>query len=381
MSVEIRPARTPAEIKALSEYPWTLYKDDPNWIAPLLSMRHDIFDRKKNPAWEYLTGECFSAWRDGRMVGTIGVVVNPRHNDMAGEKTSWFGAFEVEDDQDAATALLATAKTWARAQGMTTLRGPQTFTTHEETGLLVDNFSPPILLMPYNKAYYEKLIVGAGLHATMDTYSYTLSGADALSSGLLDRLKRITESIMKRNKITVRPIDDKHLKQEFVLFKELYNSAWLANWGFVPMTPRELDALIASLGQFFDPRLAFFADVEGVPAGFVLAVPDFNQVLARARPRPGVPEIITMIRALYFWKIAPVMTWARIPLMGVKPEYRAKGVDAVLYYYGLDALMTAGYSNGDFGWILSTNTTMNSIARNFGAEVYKTYRYYELTID
>ena len=84
---------------------------------------------------------------------------------------------------------------------------------------------------------------------------------------------------MKRNHVTIRPIDRHNLKQEFVLFKELYNAAWEKNWGFVPMTEKELDALVKSLGQFFDPDLAFFGYVDGEPAGFIMAVPDFNQVL------------------------------------------------------------------------------------------------------
>src|SRR6185369_4374466 len=109
--------------------------------------------------------------------------------------------------------------------------------------------------------------------------------------------------VMKRNKITVRQIDRKRLKEEFVLFKEIYNSAWDKNWGFVPMTPRELDGMVNSLGQFFEPDFAFFAYVEGQPAGFVMAVPDFNQVLEKAKARPGVPELFTLLRALWYWKI------------------------------------------------------------------------------
>jgi GNAT superfamily N-acetyltransferase len=379
MPIDIRPARTPAEVKAFAEFPWTLYRDDPNWVPPLLSMRHDLFDKAKNPAWDYLRGEYFTALRDGRIVGTIGAVVNPRHNEFHHENIAWFGAFECEDDPEAATALLNTAVEWARAQGVTAIRGPQTFTTHEETGLLVDNFSPPILLMPYNKPYYERLILGAGFQPVLDTHSFILTGEEA-RAGLFDRLRRITQSIMKRSHITVRGIDKTRLKQEFVLFKELYNTAWDANWGFVPMTARELDALVASLGQFFDPRLAFFAEVDGVPAGFILTIPDFNQVLAKAKARPGVPEWVSLLRALWYWKVRPVMTWARVPLMGVKPEFRGKGVDAVLYFHALEALLDAGFEYGDCGWILSTNEQMMSIAKNFGARIYKTYRYYERAV-
>ncbi len=105
------------------------------------------------------------------------------------------------------------------------------------------------------------------------------------------------------------------------------------------MTPKELDALVKSLGDFFDPSMAFFAEVEGVPAGFVMGVPDFNQVLQKVYPRPGVPEVFSLLKALWYWKIRPTIDWARIPLMGVKEAYRNKGVDAVLYYYVLMSLI------------------------------------------
>ncbi|MBL8132516.1 MAG: N-acetyltransferase [Anaerolineae bacterium] len=377
MPIEIRKVETPEDLKAFWTFPWALYKGDPNWVPNLTSMRRDLFDRKKNPAWEYLEGDFFLALREGRLVGTIGAVINHRHNEFHQEQVGWFGAFEVEDDQEAATALLNAAADWVKAHGMPLMRGPQTFTTHEETGLLVDGFTRPILLMPYNKPYYERLILGAGLGPILDTYSFTLAAEKARQTDLLPRLRRISESIMKRSKITIRKLDEKNLQAEFVLFKELYNAAWDKNWGFVPMTPRELDALVASLGQFFDPRLAFFGYVEGEPAGFILAIPDFNTVLHRVYPRPGTPEVISLLKALYYWKLRPIMKWVRVPLMGVKEAYRSKGVDAVLYFHILDALLAAGYEHGDFGWILSTNTTMVSIAKNFGSEIYKTYRYYE----
>lgn len=380
MPVDIRKVETDADLKIMVEFPWTINKGDPNWVPNLLSMRRDLFDKKKSPAWEYMDGEFFIARRDGRVVGTIGAVINHRHNEFHEERVGWFGAFEVFDDQEAATALLNAAAEWVKGQGYSIIRGPQTFTTHEETGLLVDGFTQPILLMPYNKPYYERLILGAGFQPILDTYSYTLSGQKAIETGLLDRLKRITDSIMKRNKITVRLINSKTLKQDFVLFKELYNKAWDKNWGFVPMTPRELDALVASLGQYFDPRLAFFGYVDGKPAGFILAIPDFNEVLYRAQPKPGEPEPITLLKAVYYWKLRPVIQWARVPLMGVTEEFRTKGVDAVLYYHALDALLKAGYKYGDFGWILSTNKQMNSIASSFGSEIYKTYRYFERSL-
>ncbi|MBZ0288884.1 MAG: hypothetical protein K8I30_14805, partial [Anaerolineae bacterium] len=258
------------------------------------------------------------------------------------------------------------------------IRGPQSFTTHEECGLLIDGFNRPVLLMPYNPPYYQKLVEGAGFTKAMDIYSFHLSRQGAIEHATADRLERLTKAVMKRNKITVRPIDRKNLKAEFQLFKEIYNAAWDKNWGFVPMTPRELDALVKSLGDFFDPNMAFFANVDGVPAGFVMGVPDFNQVLKLAYAKPGTPEIVTLLRALWYWKIRPVIDTARIPLMGVKEGFRGKGVDAVLYYYVLMALINnPKIQHSDSGWILEANKDMVSIALSFGSDIYKTHRFYE----
>lgn len=376
--VVVRQVETRADFKAFFEFPWALYKGDPNWTPPLLSMRRELLDQQKNPSWEYMTGDYFAAWRGDQIVGTVAAYINRRHNEFHSERTGWFGAFDVYDDQQAASALLDTAAEWVRARGCDTLRGPQTFTAHEEVGILVDGFTRPVLLMPYNYPYYQRLVEGAGLSKAMDVYSFHLSRQGSQEHATGERLRRLTQAVMKRNKITVRPVERKRLKADFALFKELYNAAWVANWGFVPMTPKELDALVAGLGQFFDPNTAFFAEVDGVPAGFIMGIPDFNQVLQRARPRPGVPEAWTLLRALWFWKVRPVIEWARIPLMGVKPEFRSKGVDAVLYYHVLEALLGSGYvEHSDSGWILEINENMVSIALSFGSTIYKTHRFYE----
>lgn len=377
MALEIRKVDSPADYKAFFEFPWALYKDDPNWVPPLKSMRSDVLDKKRGAAWEYMDGEYFTAWRDGQLVGTIGAVINHRHNEFHQERIGWFGAFEVRDDAEASRGLLDAACAWVRAQGYDTIRGPQTFSTHEETGLLVDGFTRPVLLYPYNYPYYEKHVLAAGFAPVMDTYGYFLTADHAKEIGTYDRLQKLVVALMKRNRITVRPVDRKNLKAEFALFKELYNAAWEKNWSFVPMTPRELDNMVNSLGQFFDARVAFFAYVDQEPVGFVLGIPDFNLVLHKSKSSPRTPEIITLLKALYYWKVAKVINWGRVPLLGVKEAYRNKGVDVSLYGTLIKAFIDNGYVNCDSGWILATNQAMNSILDNVGATRYKTFRYYE----
>lgn len=377
-SLTIRKVESQADYRAFFEFPWTLYKDDPYWTPPLLSMRRDLLDQKKSPSWEYMEGDYFTAWRGDKLVGTIAAFVNHRHNEFRKEHIGWFGTFEVYDDQEAATVLLNTAADWVQERGYDAIRGPQSFTTHEECGLLVDGFVRPVLLMPYNPPYYQQLVEKAGFSKAMDVYSFYVDRDGIVNAKETQRISRLTERIMQRNKITIRPLDTKRKKEEFALFKEIYNAAWDENWGFVPMTPRELDALVDSLGQFVEPKLALFAEVDGDPAGFIMAVPDFNQVLRKIYPRPGVPEVVFLLQALWYWKLKPSISWIRIPLMGVKHEYRNMGVDASMYYHMTQSIIKhTTYQYSDSGWILESNDNMVSIAKNLGTTIYKTHRFYE----
>ncbi|MFW5709197.1 MAG: hypothetical protein ACOCX5_03140 [Chloroflexota bacterium] len=379
--LSVRKVESKADFKAFFKIPWKVYQGDPNWVPPLLSIRRELLDKDKNPSWEYLEGDYFVAWRGEQPVGTIAAFVNHRHNEYHNEHVAWFGFFEVLEDEAAAQALLQTAINWATAGGYEAIRGPQSFTTHEECGLLIDGFEQPVMLMPYNPPYYQAIVENGGFHKVMDTYSLIIRYDDESQQkgGQIDLMQRAIARIKRNNDAQVRTIDRKNMRQDFELFKSLYNQAWEKNWGFVPMTDRELDALIDSLVQFFDPELACFVEVNGEPAGFMLAVPDFNQVLKYAYPRPGTPESITLIKALWHWKIRPKIDRIRIPLLGIKAEYRTMGLDLLLYNYLRDLLTRpdSRYDYLDAGWVLETNNALLGILDRAGMERYRTYRFYE----
>jgi GNAT superfamily N-acetyltransferase len=383
-SVEIRKVESKKDFRAFFKFPWKLYRDDPNWVPPLLSMRRELLDKQHNPSWEYLEGEYFVAWRGDEPVGTITAVINHRHNQFHDENIAWFGFFETINEPQVAYTLLDTAYQWAKANGCTAIRGPQSFTTHEECGLLIDGFTPPVILMPYNPPYYQALVEGAGFHKVMDVYSlyYDHTPEEHEKLGNAKRIEKITARIARQHNARVRTFDNKRRKQDFQLFKELYNTAWIANWGFTPMTDKELDALIKSLGMFLDPRTAWFVEVDEKPVGFMLAVQDLNIILKRAGARPGTPEWITLVKALWHWKIRPKADVLRVPLMGILPEHRNKGLDVLMYSELRNVLSDPNlpYRALDCGWILETNQDMLGTLISIGMRIYKTHRFYEKTI-
>jgi GNAT superfamily N-acetyltransferase len=381
MSVTVQPVKTPQDHRTFADFIWEHYANDPHWVAPLVSQRHDVLDKRKNPAWDYMEGEYFLALRDGRVVGTIAAFINHRHNDYHKERVGWFGMFECIDDQATADALLNTAKAWVKAQGYDIIRGPQSFTTHEECGLLVKNsptYPQPMVVMPYNPPYYQRLIEANGFEKVIDVVS-CYQDRDILNAhNGFERYGRVAKRVIEKSGVVIRPLDVSKKAQEFKVFRDIYNLAWADNWGFVPMTDRELDALVNSLGMFVDPQLAYFAEIDGKAVGFALAIPNLNEALALAKPHPRTPEWFTLLKVLYYWKLKRVIRGVRLPLMGVLKEHRNKGIDVAFMYTIMETLRVSQYHFLDAGWILETNQLL-SIVEKVGTLFYKTHRFYQAT--
>ena len=243
MTVQVRKVETPQDEKTFFDFPWTLYKDDAKWVPPLVSMRQHLLDKKHNPAWEYLEGDFFTAWQGDKIVGTIAAFVNRRHNEYHEENIAWFGTFETVNDPQVAQALLDTVLAWAKERGYTALRGPQSFTTHEEVGVQVENFSQPVLLMSYNPPYYDDFLKKAGFQKAMDVLSiyFDRETVNRDKGTGLAMMEKLVPRAMERSHITVRPINLRRKMEEFKIFREIYDSAWEKNWSFVPLTDKEID--------------------------------------------------------------------------------------------------------------------------------------------
>ncbi len=168
-----------------------------------------------------------------------------------------------------------------------------------------------------------------------------------------------------------------NFEQEVERVKKIYNASWAQNWGFIPMTDAEIENFGAELRQIIDPDLALVAEVNGEPIGVSLTLPDLNQPLMQAYPRPTTPEWWTMVKLAWNWKIRRQVTWLRVLILGVLPEYRAKGVDALFYYESAQAALKKGILHGEMSWILENNDAISRPIRMMGGEVYKTYRFYE----
>lgn len=376
--VRVIPVETEEQRRAFVRFPWRLYRHDPYWVPPIFGDRLKLLTPGRHPFHEHARLQLFLAMAGREVVGTIGAIVNHRHNEVHGDSVGFFGFFEVVDDDAVAHALFDAASDWLREQGMTAIRGPENPSQNEECGLLVDGFDmPPVVMMPYNPRYYQGLIERAGFEKAQDLYAWDIRTDifDYNVQKLPAKFLRVAEQARQREGLVVRKIDLKQFDQEVERAKVIYNSAWEKNWGFVPMTDHEIEHLGQELKMILDPDLVYLAEVDGRPAGISLGVPDVNQALIRARPQPNTWSLpLTLLKFLWYRRRIDAF---RLMIMGVVPEYRTMGIDAVFYVETAREAFRKGYRRCEMSWILESNEMMNRIIERLGGRIYKTYRLYE----
>jgi GNAT superfamily N-acetyltransferase len=374
--LRVRAARDRRDLKRFIDLPYRLHARDPVWVPPLRRDVASLLSRTKNPFFEHATAEYFIAERGGDVVGRIAGISNRLHNETHGDRVGFFGFFETIDDQEVADALLDAAAEWCRAQNHDLLRGPASFSVNDECGLLVDGFeSPPTLMMPHNPRYYVSLVEQAGFTKARDLWVYQ-GGTEEHYVPVPERLARGTELIRQRQGITIRSLNMKDFEGEVERIKELYNAAWEKNWGFVPMTEHEIDHLAEQFKPVVIPELVPMAEKDGKLIGFGIALPDLNVVFRRHRSGRLFPMILDLLWSLKMKRIRR----ARILLLGVHPDYRGKGVDAMLYHWIWIRSGERRIYWGEAGWILEDNPAMNAGLEKMTFRVYKTYRLYDRAI-
>lgn len=376
-SIEIQKVVTAADLERFIHFPWEVYRDDPYWVPPLISERKEFLSPEHNPFFEHARAAYFMAMRDGRLVGTIAAISNDKYNEFQETNLGFFGFFEVLEDPEAARVLLERAESWVREAGHSSVLGPAQFSSNDELGLLVDGFDdPPRILMTYNPPRYKDYLESNGYRKAMDLWAYATPVAE-FAANTPEKLIRVVDKIRVRRNLTVRTLDMSRYDEEVMAFKEIYNSSWERNWGFVPFTDAEMELMAKQMKSILDPDLVILVEAEGKIIGGSISLPDLNQPLRKAYPRPGTPEAFTMLKLLWHWKVRGRLDWIRVFALGVLPEYRGLGVDALMYLETARQAIPKGFKNAEMSWILESNDMMNRATRMLGGKVYKTYRMYE----
>ncbi|MDD5219432.1 MAG: hypothetical protein PHV11_02545 [Candidatus Bipolaricaulis sp.] len=366
------------------EVSWQLHRGDPCWTPPL---RGELLGSRLLGTKGLLTREHpyhndadvthFLARRDGRMVGRVSAAVNRRYNDHYAAKIGFFGFFDVAPDYEAAEALLSRACSWLGERGMEIARGPGGYSnaTHEaHQGVLVEGFTyPPTVELTHNPPYYGEFLERFGMHKVKDYHAYLIQ----ISEGPSERLQRVSDAARARRSIETKPIDMAKLGSEVDLIVHIFNEAWAANWGFLPMADAEGAAIASSLKLVADPGLIRFAYVDGELAAVVGALPDPNIPF---RPRWNRVRDADIVRALRLLRTKKRIPGTRLMFFGVLPRFRKLGIDAILYRELLEYALKRGYKTCEPSLLLEDNELILRASSFMGGVHYKTWRIYEKAI-
>lgn len=356
--------------------PYTVFADDPAWVAPLLMQEKRRISRKHNPFFSFGDAELFIAYRQGRPVGRISAQISRRHQQHHNDGAGHFGFFDCLDDSEAAGALVAAAAAWLEARGARRMIGPLSFTINEEVGLPVSGFDiAPGFLTPHARPWSGRLLEETGLRKAIDLFAYRVH-----PGALPAQIKRLDTMARASGRIAVREFDMSRFREEVHAVIDIFNDAWSDNWGFVPFSDAEIDALIAEMRYVLRGYAGRIVTVDGEPAAMMIGLPDINDVIAPFRGH--LLPFNWMKLGVAFWR----ENWrgTRVPLLGIRKRYRgtplAAGMLAMLVSQFVSEARDYPFEWLEFSWVLETNRAMIAIAELAAGKPVKTYRIYQRDI-
>jgi hypothetical protein len=374
--VKIVALRGGADRRRFVDLPYKLHRGDPNWVPPLRRDVQALLDRRRNPFFDHGEAKFWLAWRSGKPVGRISAQVNRLHLEAHRDKTGNFGMLEAIDDPKVFAALLTAAETWLRERGLRRVVGPYNLSINDEIGVQVFGFdNPPMIGMPYAPPYYSEHLDAAGYTKAKDLHALRVTVAEMLTEHL-DRVERVTSGLRAAGRLGQRFLDPGRFVDELRLALDIYNEAWIGNWGFLPVGEREAKALIAQLAPILPPQGVIFGLTDGEPAAMVVALPNLNEFLVDLNGR-----LFPFGWAKLLWRMRfrrPKS--ARIILAGVRRRYRGSSISAALVALMLGTLLKVGQERNvemvEMSWILEDNKASLEGAQAIGGRLAKLYRIY-----
>jgi len=337
----VKPVSRRRERKAFLEFPWKLYRGDPNWIPPLRGDQKERIGYARHPFYQRNRSQTFLAYRGGEVCGRVAAILNLGHIERYNDPRGFFGFFECRDDQEAANALFDACRAWFAGQGIYKLRGPTNPSMNYMLGLLIDGFdSPPTLMMTYNPPYYERLLENYGFRKAQDLYAFW--GHISMLPKVAERLRPFCDRIIERYNVRIRPLDKSHFREDVRTFLSLYNRSLTNTWGFVPMSEAEMEHLAKGLQHLIVPEMAIAVEVDGRVVGATFGLPDFNPRIRDINGRLLPFGFIHLLRK------KQAIKKIRIISTNVLPEYQLHGLGLVLMHGLVPKALEWGIEEAEF---------------------------------
>lgn len=369
---------TRKQFREFIQLPYRLHSGDANWVPPLKIMVKQSLDEKNNPFYQNAKRVLWIAYRGKQPIGRIAGILNARYIQFHHETTAFWGFFEVENNIETAKALFSAVEQWALTQSITSLRGPTNPSMNYECGLQISAFdTKPFVMMTQNPPYYATLLEALGYQKVKDMHAWVFERNNSI---IAPSVLRYAEKLCHTNHISKHYLPPSVMLKNFEAFYALYNEVFEPSWGFTPMTKDEFYFICKELKSIMNPKSILFLKIDGEFAGYIIWLPNINQVLSRIKTGRLFP--LGLLKLLWHTKINRklVMEQGRIPLVGIRKKFRHLKLGPLLYMTLINDYVDTSWNQTECSWVLEDNKPMQTVLRLMNARKYKTYRIYEKTI-
>lgn len=351
MAVIIKKVSDKKELRTFIRFNYELYKDNPYSVPDLYDDMLNTFSTRKNAAFEFCEADYFLAYKDDKLVGRVAAIINRRANETWNKKEVRFGWIDFIDDLEVSKALLDTVEKWGKERGMEAMVGPLGFTDMDAEGMLVEGFDQlGTMATIYNYPYYPEHMQRLGLEKEADWVEFKLTVPDKLP----EKFVRISEIILQKYKLRIKKLDRKELKEKNYgqrIF-DLINEAYAPLYGYSKMTQRQIDQYVKMYLPLIDLRMVSLVENEaGELVAVGISMPSLSEALQKAKGKMLPFGWFHLMKALFIKKPKVL----DLLLVGVKPEYQSKGVNALLFYDLVPVYQQMGFKYGESNPELEVN--------------------------
>ena len=376
MAIIIKKVSSKKELKTFIRFNYELYKGKPDSVPDLYDDMLNTFSSKKNAAFEFCEAEYFLAYKDNKVVGRVAAIINNRANQTWDKKEVRFGWIDFIDDEEVSSALLKAVEDWGKQKGMDTITGPLGFTDMDAEGMLIEGFDQlGTMATIYNYPYYPQHMEKLGFEKDADWVEFKLYVPDQLP----EKFVRISEIILQKYKLKIKKLTRKEIKEKHYGQKifDLINEAYAPLYGFSKMTQGQIDQYVNTYLPLLDLRMVSIVETEDgelVAAGISMA--SLSKALQKAKGRILPFGWFYLLKALFI-KRPKVLD---LLLVGVKPEYQSKGVNALLFYDLVPTFKKMGFVYGESNPELEENKKVQAQWSAFESVQHKRRRAFKKAI-
>lgn len=372
--IHLSPTRK--ELRDFTRFHINLYKDNPYFVPPLVIDDIDTLSPSKNPAFEFCEADYFMAYRDGKPVGRIAAIINRQVNESSGQKAARFGFVDFIDDEEVSEALLHTVEEWARKKGMEKVIGPLSFTDLDKEGCLIEGYDQlSTMATIYNYPYYPRHFERLGYEKESDWVEFLMEVPDAVP----DKHLRIAEIVKKKFGLKVVKYKSRRkIKKDYgkALF-HLINDAYKDLYQFSRLTDRQIDKYIDEyLGLLDLDLVTIIADSDDKIVGVGISMPSMSHALQKSHGR---------FLPMGWWHLLKGLKGKNdrvdLLLVAVRPEYQAKGVNALLFVDLIPQYIKKGFKWAESNPEMESNSKVQNQWEVFNPIQHKRRRSYVKHLD